>query len=80
MDACFMALDDAPLTLQNLTLTFSDRMSWVWPQLPEANKKIHECKALKLKKGRHVLKIAPRKPLYFDSFCITTDPRIFEDR
>ncbi|MBO5644039.1 MAG: right-handed parallel beta-helix repeat-containing protein [Lentisphaeria bacterium] len=80
MDACFMALDDAPLTLQSLTLTFSDRMSWVWPQLPEANKKIHECKALKLKKGRHVLKIAPRKPLYFDSFCITTDPRIFEDR
>ena len=80
MDSCFMALDDAPMTHQNLTLTFSERMSWVWPKLPQAPTDIHECKKLTLKKGKHVLRIAPRRPLYLDSLCITTDPRIFEDR
>ena len=80
MNSCFMALDNAPMFHQHLTLTFSERMSWVWPKLPEANTKIHECKALYLKKGKHKLRMAPRKALYFDSLCITTDPRIFEDR
>ena len=80
MNSCFMALDDAPMFHQNLTLTFSERMSWVWPQLPQANKKIHENKALFLKKGTHKLRMAPRKSIFLDSLCITTDPRIFEDR
>ena len=80
MNSCFMALDNAPMFHQHLTLTFSERMSWVWPKLPEANTKIHECKALYFKKGTHKLRIAPRKNLFLDSLCITTDPRIFEDR
>ena len=80
MNSCFMALDDAPMFHQNLTLTFSERMSWVWPQLPQSNKKIHENKALYLKKGTHKLRMAPRRSLFLDSLCITTDPRIFEDR
>lgn len=79
-NSCFMSLDGSPMVQQNLTLTFSSRMSWVFLQLPQSPKKIHECKVLDLKKGKHVLKIAPRKPIYLDSLCITTDPRIFEDR
>ncbi|MBQ7395759.1 MAG: hypothetical protein IJW08_04390 [Lentisphaeria bacterium] len=79
-NSCFMSLDGAPLTEQYLTLTFSERMSWVFLKTPQSPTKVHECKVLNLKKGRHTLRVAPRKPIYLDSFCITTDPRIFEDR
>ena len=79
-DSCFMSFDGAPMAQQHLTLTFSTRMSWVFLKLPQSPTNIGECKLLNLKKGKHVLRIAPRKPLYLDSLCITTDPRIFEDR
>ena len=80
--SCFMSLDGAPVTHQTLTPLFSpeNRMSWVFIRLPQSLRKAPDCKVVKLKKGKHILRIAPRKPLYLDHLCITTDPRIFEDR
>ena len=80
--SCFVSLDGAPVTHQNLTPLFSpeNRMSWVFIRLPQSLRKTQDCKVVKLKKGKHILRIAPRKPLYLDHLCITTDPRIFEDR
>lgn len=81
-DSCFMSLDDSQVVHQSLTLCFSpeNRISWVFIPAPTAPAVPYECKAVKLTKGRHVLRIAPRKPIYLDSLCITSDPRIFEER
>ena len=80
--SCFMSLDGAPVSPQALTPLFSpeNRMSWVFIKLPQSLRKAPDCKVVKLKKGKHILRIAPRKPIYLDHLCITTDPRIFEDR
>lgn len=80
--SCFMSLDGAPVSHQALTPLFSpeNRMSWVFIKLPQSLRKAPDCKVVKLKKGKHILRIAPRKPIYLDHLCITTDPRIFEDR
>ena len=79
---CFSSLDGSPVEFLPLTYHFSpeNRMSWVFLQLPQSMRKAHECKVVKLTRGKHVLRIAPRKPIYLDSLCITSDPRIFEER
>ena len=81
-DSCFMSLDDSQVVHQSLTLCFSpeNRISWVFIPAPTAPAVPYECKAVKLTRGKHVLRIAPRKPIYLDSLCITSDPRIFEER
>ncbi len=75
-NTCFLSLDGHKVVEQFLTYSFGKTPSWVWPQLPQA-RRVYESKALDLKKGKHVLKIAPRKAIYLDSACVTDDPRIF---
>ena len=75
----FLSLNNAPFVEQYLTLSFGADVSWVWPKLPQSLN-IYECKALKLKKGKNILKIAPRRDIYLDAACLTNDVRIFVTR
>ena len=79
VNSCFLSLDGHPVVDQNLTLSFGKHIGWVWPKLPQSGK-VWENKALQLKKGKHVLKIAPRKHILLDAACVTDDPRIFVTR
>ena len=78
----FVSLDGSPVVYESMGNLFSpeNRMAWAFIKLPQSSKKVRECKVVKLTAGKHVLRVAPRKPVYLDSLCITTDPRIFEDR
>ena len=79
LNSCYLSLDGHPVANVFLTLSFSQKISWVWPRLPQA-RPIIESKALTLKKGKHTLKIAPHKSIYLDAACVTDDPRIFVNR
>ena len=78
-NSLFLSLDGHPVVEQFLTYSFGKPVSWVWPKLPQTGS-VWENKALQLKKGKHVLKIAPRKSVLLDAACVTDDPRIFVTR
>ncbi|NOZ20596.1 MAG: hypothetical protein GXP25_05850, partial [Planctomycetes bacterium] len=74
-DSVFFGMDDGPLDRAQLR----SATSWVWSMAAHNRKMSLTClQAFELTAGEHVLKLAPREPIYVDLVAITDNPGLFE--
>lgn len=74
-DSVRFSIDDGPLG----QATLRSDASWVWSMTAHNDKQRLTClQPFELTAGEHVLKLAPREPLYVDLIAITDDPRPFD--